>query len=84
MTKATPDIRLMDEGTIVLFKPLTMLGETWLADHTDGTWFGGALAVERRYAPDLVRGAVEEGGLTLEIEPYGMQIIGHKAANLEV
>lgn len=50
-----------DHGTIVLVRPQTEDVRRWLVENTDGTWFGGALAVEPRYVEALVAGLVEEG-----------------------
>jgi len=50
-----------DHGTIVLVRPQTEDVRQWLVENTDGTWFGGALAVEPRYVEALVAGLVEEG-----------------------
>ena len=50
-----------DHGTIVLVRPQTEDVRQWLVENTDGTWFGGALAVEPRYVGDIVAALVEEG-----------------------
>lgn len=50
-----------DHGTVVLVRPHTSDCHEWLIEHTDGTWFGGALVVEPRYVEALVGGLVEEG-----------------------
>jgi len=55
------DILIRDEGTIFLFIPQTEEAEDWLVDHTDGTWFSGALVVEHRYLTDLAVGLAEAG-----------------------
>lgn len=57
------DIRLEDHGSIILFRPLTDAGREWLETRTqeDAQWFGGALAVERRYAGAVADGATREG-----------------------
>ena len=46
-----------NHGSIILFRPLSDAMNVWLRAHTDPTasWFGGALAVEPRYAEDLLR-----------------------------
>lgn len=41
-------------GSIVLIRPLSPKVANWLEEHTDGTWWGGALVVEPRYADDLL------------------------------
>jgi hypothetical protein len=55
------DISIENHGSLTLFRPLTDEGREWLESNTEGTWWGGALAVEPRYAVDLAEGAVEEG-----------------------
>jgi hypothetical protein len=55
------DIQIEDHGSIILFRPLTVEATTWLQENTDGQWFGGALAVEPRYAGALEDGALSDG-----------------------
>ncbi len=50
------DARVENHGTIFLVRPLTEPALDWLTEHTDGTWFGNALAVEHRFVSDLVSG----------------------------
>jgi hypothetical protein len=59
------DARVEGHGSVVLVRPLTDDACAWLKENTDGTWFGGALAVEPRYACDLVAG-MREAGFTVE------------------
>jgi hypothetical protein len=56
-----PDIQVEDHGSLMLFRPATRDGRAWLECHTDGEWFGGALAVEPRYAEALADGAIGDG-----------------------
>jgi len=56
-----PDIRLRNEGNLILFEALSGAGRNWLEENTDGTWFGPALVVEHRYAAPLAEGAIEAG-----------------------
>lgn len=57
-----PDLRVENKGaSVVLVRPLTDFGRSWLEEHTDGQWFGGALAVEPRFLEALVEGAVGDG-----------------------
>lgn len=62
------DIVIQNEGTIFLFHPLTTKGKEWLVANVqdDARWFGKALVVEHRYAMELARGAVEDGGLRIK------------------
>lgn len=53
--------RLEQHGSITLVRPLTDEATQWLVEHTDGSWFGNALAVEPRYIPNLVEGMIEFG-----------------------
>lgn len=62
---ARPDVRVEDHGTICLVRPMRDGALAWLKVHTDGTWFGGAVAVEARYLFDLVA-ALREAGFTVE------------------
>jgi len=50
-----------DHGTICLVRPLTLDVATWLAQHTDGQWYGRALVVEHRFVDALVGGMIDEG-----------------------
>lgn len=56
-----PDFTVENHGTIWLVRPSNDDARTWLNEHTDGTWFGGALAVEPRYVEALVEGITEHG-----------------------
>ena len=55
------DYTVENHGSIVLIRPTTDSARTWLVDHTDGQWFGGALAVEPRFVADLVEGLQADG-----------------------
>ncbi len=58
------DIRVNADGTIVLFTPLTAAGRAWIHHHTHSEpwqWLGDSLAVEHRYAGDLVQGMRKDG-----------------------
>lgn len=46
-------------GSIVLVRPLDKAARAWLEAHTDGQWFGGALACEPRYVEALLAGFAE-------------------------
>ena len=56
-----PDVRVRNEGSLMLFEPLTQAGRDWIAQHTDGQMFGRALVVEPRYAPDLAYDMIDDG-----------------------
>ena len=55
------DVKVEDEGTIVLFRPTNDNTREWLEANTSGTWFGGALVVEHGFAKDLIYGLAAEG-----------------------
>lgn len=55
------NVIIENHGSIILFRPMTPSADQWLHEHTEGMWFGGALAVEPRYAMDLATGLTEEG-----------------------
>ncbi len=55
------DAWVENHGTIFLVRPLTEPALAWLTEHTDGTWFGNALAVEHRFVSDLVTGLRDAG-----------------------
>jgi hypothetical protein len=59
------DARIEGHGSVILVAPLTDGARDWLEENTDGTWFGGALAVEPRYVLNLVA-AMREHGFTVE------------------
>lgn len=61
------DIEIIDDGSIMLFLPLTDVAKEWIKDNVnpESQWFGRGLAVERRHAHDLIRG-MQEAGLTVE------------------
>jgi hypothetical protein len=60
-----PDITIECHGSIDLFRPLTRAGREWLAANTpEGDniqYFGSALAVEPRYALNLINGMTNDG-----------------------
>jgi hypothetical protein len=59
--KRRPDVQVENHGTICLMRPTSEGAVAWLKANTDGTWFGGALAVEPRYVDSLVDGLREVG-----------------------
>ncbi len=60
------DVTISNEGTIVLFEPLTDSAREWMAEHIqpDAQWFGSKLVLEHRYASDLAD-AMRADGLTI-------------------
>jgi hypothetical protein len=59
--QAPADFIVENHGSLVLVRPISDSCETWLEDHTSGTWFGGALVCEPRYVGDLLEGMTGEG-----------------------
>ncbi len=57
------DVDLARHGSIDLLTPLTPQAQTWMDENisNDAQWFGSALAVEPRYAPDIVQGMIDDG-----------------------
>lgn len=49
-------VAVENHGSICLVRPCTDAAREWLVEHTDGQWWGGALAVEPRYLDDLLDG----------------------------
>lgn len=63
----TPDIKITDEGSIVMFTPMTKAGEDWIQQNVEfESWqmMGPSLCVDHRPAQGLVEG-MQEAGLTL-------------------
>jgi len=70
-------IIIEERGSIVLFRPKDDETREWLEDHTAGMWFGGALAVEPRYAEGLAQGLRDEGFPVLtEADIYEAKLCG--------
>ena len=62
--KETPDFKIENHGSIILFRPITKEAREWLdfnCTPEPWQWFGGALAVEPRCAPDIHEGLVNDG-----------------------
>lgn len=58
------DILVTDHGSILLFRPLSTRAHAFFEANVASEgwqWFGGALAVEPRYAPGLIDLALEAG-----------------------
>jgi hypothetical protein len=58
-----PDVTIANHGSIFTFTPHSPAAHCWIEDNVDADapWWGGALAVEARYAPDLAAGMEAEG-----------------------
>jgi hypothetical protein len=58
------DVLIENEGTIVMFQPVTDAARDWFAENvqTEGwQWFGPRLAVDHRTAGSLITGLLSEG-----------------------
>ena len=58
------DFTVENQGSIILVRPQTDAAKEWLDFNCvpePWQWFGGALAVEPRCAPDIVDGLIDEG-----------------------
>jgi len=60
---ASPDVTVENHGTVFLFNLLTDAARAWVEENVpdDAQYFGGALAVEPRYARDLAQGMIDDG-----------------------
>jgi hypothetical protein len=61
--KTTPDVLVLNDGTLFLFCPLTQQAKDWIEEHvqSDAQWFLSALVVEHRYAWGLAQVMKDEG-----------------------
>lgn len=59
--EAGGDFTVEDHGSVTIVQPLSSACREWLAEHTDGQWWAGGLAVEPRYLDTLVTGLWEAG-----------------------
>lgn len=59
----TPDIEVVNEGTLFRFVPLTAHGSEWIYETApeEALFFGPALVVEHRYAYDVALAATADG-----------------------
>jgi len=65
-----PDFLYSDQDKVSLLQPLTAAGREWLNDNVQAEgwqFFGNALAIELRYVPGVIEGAITDG---LEIGYY--------------
>jgi hypothetical protein len=63
-----PDFILENHGNIILLRPITDAARAWLDFNCvpePWQWFGDALAVEPRCAPDIIDG-LRDDGFTVE------------------
>ena len=58
------DIFLRDEGTVVVFTPVSPEATEWIDEHVQAEawqWLGNGLCVDHRFARDLFEGMVGAG-----------------------
>ena len=59
-----PEIEISNLGTIALITPVNTAGLKWMSDRIYAEpwqWQGVSLAIEHRYAPEIISGATAEG-----------------------
>jgi hypothetical protein len=59
-----PDVNIENHGTLFLFRLNTPEVKAWVEENVQvesHQWFGGALAVEHRYAESLAQGILDAG-----------------------
>lgn len=64
MATASADVRCDASGSIVMITPLTAEGRDWMEENLPSEpwqWYAGGLAVEMRYADDIVIGMRDDG-----------------------
>ncbi len=60
-----PDIKIRNEGTLVLLQPMTEAATEWIEEHiADAQFYCNALVVESRYAREIIE-AMERHGLVV-------------------
>ncbi len=64
MPKPTIDVEVSNEGSVVLFTPLTEDARAWIDENVQSEswqWLGASLAVDHRFAMDLLNGMAGAG-----------------------
>ena len=62
--ETAPDFQVENHGSVILLRPGNEAAKDWLDFNCvpePWQWFGSALAVEPRCAPDIIEGLQEEG-----------------------
>ena len=63
------DVLVWNRGSVWLFNPQSGRAQDWVQEHVitePWQWFGGQLAVERRFAPNLIE-AMRRHGLIVRV-----------------
>jgi hypothetical protein len=57
-------MQIINQGSLVLFKPVTDFAKEWWADNVDtnAMMSGSFYVVEHRYANDIIEGFLNDGG----------------------
>lgn len=57
------DVTVEDHGSLCLIRPESEGASEWVEEYVEGSalWWGDSLAIEARYAPDLVSGMAQDG-----------------------
>lgn len=64
---STPDVRIQNEGSILIFYAMTDAAKQWIADHLPEdiqTWGVNGVVIEHRYAPEIAY-AMQQDGLLI-------------------
>ena len=59
-----PDLRVLDQGTVVLFTPVSERGREWLEANCateSWQWLGSSLGIDHRMAGPVIEGAINDG-----------------------
>lgn len=62
----TPDFYAVNHGSVITLTPQTKAARDWCREHIpdDALWWGGGVAIEPRYFPDIADG-IDADGLTI-------------------
>ena len=65
----SPDFTFHQEhmSNVCLLTPVSEAASNWVGEHLDAIWFGKAVAIESRYAGDILEG-IQRDDLTVEEE----------------
>jgi hypothetical protein len=61
---STPDVKISDNGSVVLLEPMSLRARQWLICNPwieKWPWRGSALTIEPRLAPDLISAMIDHG-----------------------
>jgi hypothetical protein len=58
------DVRIESDSSMVVITPVSHLGRQWLsenAQYESWQWLGRSLAIDKRFAADIVEGMIGDG-----------------------